>query len=78
MAVKESEREAQRKIDSLQQQLTLKGSEMERATSHSDNLQAQVKTLEGEITQLRNILTLSQRWAFGGTNFSLMHVRVAV
>lgn len=52
--MKDRERDLQRQIDLLNQQLTLKKSEIDRCQGKIETLSSYNHTLEGEITDLRN------------------------
>lgn len=59
--MKDQERELQRQIDQLKQQMTLKNSEVDRANGKIETVSSYNMTLEKEITQLRNkVSTLNE------------------
>ena len=66
VAAKDAEREAARQIDGLQQQLTLKASEQDRAVARADSLQLQVKTLEDDISAMRGKMAELQQQLHDG------------
>ena len=53
-SLKDTERELQRQLDQANQKMTLKNSELDRASGKLETLQSYNQTLEKEITDLRN------------------------